>query len=86
MKTTSIIIETDKPFTGELLIGVLDHYPGAVVIVPPSILEEIILLGPSSIDTLVTAHRVMFVGAPLSVNIGEKLADAGVKLMTVFGT
>lgn len=83
-----MITETDKPFTGELFSRILEHFPGAVTVIPPAILQEIAAAGPSSshVRTLATAHRVMFVGAPLAPTFGDQLAEAGVKLMSAFGT
>lgn len=100
--TSAVIVETARPFTGELLARVLGRFPGAVVVAPPAILQEIASacpdedasegererrnVGKEQMRALASAHRVLFVGAPLAAEEGDRLARAGVRLVSAFGT
>ncbi|OCH93203.1 acetyl-CoA synthetase-like protein [Obba rivulosa] len=81
-----VIVETKQPYTGELLCRVLVHYPGAICVVPPTILDDIASGEPNQVETLATAHRVIFAGAALSQQVGDKLAAENVKLVSAFGS
>ncbi|OCH87211.1 acetyl-CoA synthetase-like protein [Obba rivulosa] len=80
-----VIVETNQPYSAELICHVLRHFPGAVCIVPPAILDDIAAGHAGSVSVLATAHRVLFAGAPLAKPAGDKLASAGVKLVSAYG-
>ncbi|KAG1718951.1 hypothetical protein EDB19DRAFT_1861531 [Suillus lakei] len=81
-----VIIESMRPCTGELLCDVLNRFNNAICISPPSLLEQISLMGEGAIQALVSAHMVLFAGAPLQEHVGNRLAGQGVKMISAFGT
>ncbi|EMD36304.1 hypothetical protein CERSUDRAFT_95639 [Gelatoporia subvermispora B] len=81
-----VLVESKRPFNSELLCRLFEHFPGATCASPPSILEEICNGGPKLIESLASAYRVLFAGAPLSPVAGDNLVRGGVRLMTAFGS
>ncbi|KAG2125486.1 hypothetical protein DEU56DRAFT_568857 [Suillus clintonianus] len=81
-----IIIESPRPCTGELLCDVLNRFNGAICVSPPSLLEQISLMGEGAIQVLGSTYMVLFAGAPLQEPIGNRLASHGVKIISAFGT
>ncbi|EMD36404.1 hypothetical protein CERSUDRAFT_84555 [Gelatoporia subvermispora B] len=81
-----VIVETKQPYTGDLLCRVLDYYPRAICVVTPTILDEIASGDAKHVRTLATAHRVIFAGAGLSQQVGDRLAAANVRLVSAFGS
>ncbi|KAG2341880.1 acetyl-CoA synthetase-like protein [Suillus weaverae] len=81
-----VIIESTRPCTGELLCHILSRFNGAICVAPPSLLEQISLMGEGAIQVLGSAHMVLFAGAPLQEPIGNRLASHGVKIISAFGT
>ncbi|KAG2141129.1 uncharacterized protein EDB93DRAFT_1252601 [Suillus bovinus] len=80
------IIESTRPCTGELLCQILNRFNGAICVTPPSLLEQISLMGEGAIQVLASTHMVLFAGAPLQEPVGNKLASYGVKIISAFGT
>lgn len=81
-----MIIESTRPCTGELLCDILDRFNGAICVTPPSLLEQISLMGEGTIQVLSSTHMVLFAGAPLQEPVGNVLASHGVKIISAFGT
>ncbi|KIK43137.1 putative alpha-aminoadipate reductase [Suillus luteus UH-Slu-Lm8-n1] len=81
-----VIIESTRPCTGELLCNILGRFDGAICVSPPSLLEEISLMGEGAIQVLSSTYMVLFAGAPLQEPVGNVLASHGVKIISVFGT
>ncbi|KAG1759466.1 hypothetical protein EDD22DRAFT_905997 [Suillus occidentalis] len=81
-----VIIESTRPCTGELLCNILGRFDGAICVSPPSLLEQISLMGEGAIQVLSSTYMVLFAGAPLQEPVGNVLASHGVKIISVFGT
>ena len=82
----SVIVESHHPVTGESFVDILKRYRGSLAMLPPAILDEIVDLGPESMQLASSAHRIIYGGAPLSQTTGDTLANFGVKIVTAFGT
>lgn len=81
-----VVIESTRPCTGELLCHILSRFNGAICVTPPSLLEQISLMGEGAIQTLGSTHMVLFAGAPLQEPVGNRLASHGVNIISAFGT
>jgi hypothetical protein len=98
----SLLHTTSKPFNGELTLATLEKFyaflegmpleqfgmkRGFLLFTVPSILVDIVNAGTGAIQRLgQLARGVIFVGAQLSVEIGDMLADNGVILSSGYGT
>lgn len=76
-----------KPPSAGALLRYLSFLKGGIVVVPPSILEELHALGPEAVkavgDSVLLAY---FGGAPLKKEIGESLVAGGLRISTAYGS
>ena len=85
----AVIVESNKPMTGEVMLRMFQTFPQMITLLAPATLIDMLnseLGEQETIRILASAHRIMFSGASLPREVGDKLANGGVKLMTLFGT
>jgi hypothetical protein len=75
------------PPSAASLVAHMPFIHGGMVVLPPSILEDLYSLGLEATTKVAEgASLVMFAGAPLKVEIGNALVAAGMKLTTAYGS
>jgi hypothetical protein len=76
-----------KPPSAASLILLLPFIEDVIVMIGPSILEDLYSLGPEAVRKVVEGTRfIVFGGTPLNVITGNALAAAGMKLSAGWGT
>ncbi|KAH7929135.1 acetyl-CoA synthetase-like protein [Leucogyrophana mollusca] len=79
-------IEMSGPLDGSALLRHLEHLPGAIAFLAPSVLEEIADSPGLDLGPLVAAKRVFFGGAPMNPNAARTLINHGVLLGSAYGS
>ena len=83
---TFVTSPTPKPLSAASLVSHIPFIKDAIVALPPSILEDLLDLGPEAIKTVAEGtSMVIFAGAPLKKETGDALIAAGVKVTAAYG-
>jgi AMP-binding enzyme len=84
---TFVTTPTPIPPSAAALVRYLPFIKGAIIVVPPSILQELYSLGPEAVKAAAGSLTLaMFGGAPLKKDVGDSLVAAGLSIGTGYGS
>ncbi|KAF8496036.1 hypothetical protein JB92DRAFT_2991783 [Gautieria morchelliformis] len=84
---TFVTTPTPIPPSAAALIRYLPFIQGGIIVVPPSILQELYSLGPEAVKAVAGSITLaMFGGAPLKKEVGDSLVAAGLSIGTGYGS
>lgn len=81
-----IFVHSKRPLTGDAAIRHLRKFPGAIAVLPPSILEGIARRDDVDFSVLRSCRRVFFGGAPINPYLAKNLVTQHVPLVALFGS
>jgi hypothetical protein len=84
---TFVSSPTPRPPSAAAILRHLPFIQGAIIALPPSILEELHSLGPQAVKNFADGvGTALYAGAPLKTETGLALLAAGLRVLTAYGS